>query len=103
MAQYCQQKPHSTGVIMHTLQRHQEILKDHTNEFHKTRSSIEEQINRDRLLGNVNKKGLGFVLFSFLCLKNGSILPRSLRFSDFSYSGVRKSDFLMKENESIRK
>lgn len=52
MAQYCASAPNTSAVVQHTLQRHQEILKDHTNEFHKTRATVEGQLTRERLLGS---------------------------------------------------
>lgn len=52
MAQYCASAPGNSAVVQHTLQRHQEILKDHTNEFHKTRATVEGQLTRERLLGS---------------------------------------------------
>lgn len=83
MAQYCQIN-NTNSVTMHTLQRHQEILKDYTNEFHKTRSNIEKQMTRERLL-EPNKKDLAG------------------QFQFGSPSRANSNDFLLKENESIRK
>lgn len=50
MAHYCKQVSNSNSAL-YTVQRHQEILHDYNKEFIKTRASIENQMQRERLFG----------------------------------------------------
>ncbi|KAL1130200.1 hypothetical protein AAG570_013138 [Ranatra chinensis] len=43
------------GIILHTLQRHQEILKDYTLEFRKTKENYRARKEREELLQSVRK------------------------------------------------
>uniref|UniRef100_F6WJ88 Golgi SNAP receptor complex member 1 n=1 Tax=Callithrix jacchus TaxID=9483 RepID=F6WJ88_CALJA len=57
MAEYT----NSTGVpslntaLMHTLQRHRDILQDYTHEFHKTKANFTAIRERENLMGSVRK------------------------------------------------
>uniref|UniRef100_A0ABK0LMK8 Golgi SNAP receptor complex member 1 n=1 Tax=Rattus norvegicus TaxID=10116 RepID=A0ABK0LMK8_RAT len=57
MAEYT----HSAGVpslnaaLMHTLQRHRDILQDYTHEFHKTKANFMAIRERENLMGSVRK------------------------------------------------
>uniref|UniRef100_A0A672SQQ7 Golgi SNAP receptor complex member 1 n=1 Tax=Sinocyclocheilus grahami TaxID=75366 RepID=A0A672SQQ7_SINGR len=43
------------AALMHTLQRHRDILQDYTHEFHKTKSNFMAIREREDLLGSVRK------------------------------------------------
>ena len=45
----------SNAALLHTLQRHRDILQDYSHEFHKTRGNIVAQRDRDDLLGSVRR------------------------------------------------
>ncbi|XP_068600380.1 Golgi SNAP receptor complex member 1-like [Brachionichthys hirsutus] len=44
-----------TAALMHTLQRHRDILLDYTHEFHKTKSNFSSLREREDLLGSVHR------------------------------------------------
>lgn len=46
--------PHNSG-LMHTLQRHRDILQDYTNEYHKTKTNFFSLREREDLLGSVHR------------------------------------------------
>lgn len=46
--------PHN-AALMHTLQRHRDILQDYTNEFHKTKTNFLSLREREDLLGSVHR------------------------------------------------
>lgn len=46
--------PHN-AALMHTLQRHRDILQDYTNEFHKTKTNFFSLREREDLLGSVHR------------------------------------------------
>uniref|UniRef100_A0A3B4ZWK5 Golgi SNAP receptor complex member 1 n=1 Tax=Stegastes partitus TaxID=144197 RepID=A0A3B4ZWK5_9TELE len=43
------------AALMHTLQRHRDILQDYTHEFHKTKSNFSSLREREDLLGSVHR------------------------------------------------
>ncbi|XP_032389596.1 Golgi SNAP receptor complex member 1 [Etheostoma spectabile] len=43
------------AALMHTLQRHRDILQDYTHEFHKTKSNFHSLREREDLLGSVHR------------------------------------------------
>ncbi|MEE6468610.1 hypothetical protein FKM82_008328 [Ascaphus truei] len=43
------------AALMHTLQRHRDILQDYTHEFHKTKANFQAIREREDLLGSVRK------------------------------------------------
>ncbi|KAG7237395.1 hypothetical protein INR49_032440 [Caranx melampygus] len=43
------------AALMHTLQRHRDILQDYTHEFHKTKSNFFSLREREDLLGSVHR------------------------------------------------
>lgn len=45
----------SNAALLHTLQRHRDILQDYSHEFQKTRSNIVAQREREDLLGSVRR------------------------------------------------
>lgn len=47
--------PAPGATVVHTLQRHRDILQDYTREFHKTRANVQAQRDRDLLLGSVRR------------------------------------------------
>nr|CAD7404713.1 unnamed protein product [Timema cristinae] len=69
----------SSGVI-HTMQRHREILQDYKQEFHKTRSNYQARREKEELLKSVRKD-----------------------IDSYKSSGLnRRMDLYLKENEHIR-
>lgn len=44
-----------SAALLHTMQRHREILQDYANEFRKTRSNITQHRQREDLLGDVRR------------------------------------------------
>ncbi|XP_061595695.1 Golgi SNAP receptor complex member 1-like [Cololabis saira] len=46
---------HHNAAVMHTLQRHRDILKDYTHEFQKTKSNFFSLREREDLLGSVHR------------------------------------------------
>ncbi|XP_063964940.1 Golgi SNAP receptor complex member 1-like isoform X1 [Lytechinus pictus] len=70
-----------SAALLHTLQRHRDILKDYTHEFHKTKANIEACREREELMGSVQRE-----IDSYK-----------------SSSGLnRRTDLYLKENEHIR-
>ncbi|XP_065428949.1 Golgi SNAP receptor complex member 1 isoform X4 [Chrysemys picta bellii] len=47
--------PSLNAALMHTLQRHRDILQDYTHEFHKTKTNFLAVRERENLLGSVRK------------------------------------------------
>ncbi|XP_029374910.1 Golgi SNAP receptor complex member 1-like isoform X1 [Echeneis naucrates] len=70
------------AALMHTLQRHRDILQDYTHEFHKTKSNFFSLREREDLLGSVHRDIESYK----------------------SSSGVnnRKTELLLKEHEHFR-
>ncbi|XP_067927829.1 Golgi SNAP receptor complex member 1-like isoform X4 [Watersipora subatra] len=63
-----------SAALLHTMQRHREILQDYTNEFRKTKANIQQHRQREDLLGGVRRE----------------------------MEGNRKGDLYLKENEHLR-
>ncbi|XP_005093915.1 Golgi SNAP receptor complex member 1 isoform X2 [Aplysia californica] len=70
-----------SATLMHTLQRHRDILQDYSHEFQKTSANISQMREREDLLGSVRR--------DISAYKNSSGLNR-------------RSDLYLKENEHIR-
>uniref|UniRef100_A0A3B3XNM9 Golgi SNAP receptor complex member 1 n=1 Tax=Poecilia mexicana TaxID=48701 RepID=A0A3B3XNM9_9TELE len=70
------------AALMHTLQRHRDILQDYTHEFHKTKSNFLSLREREDLLGSVHRDIESYK----------------------SSSGVnnRRSELFLKEHEHLR-
>ncbi|KAH0511409.1 Golgi SNAP receptor complex member 1 [Microtus ochrogaster] len=47
--------PSLNAALMHTLQRHRDILQDYTHEFHKTKANFMAVRERENLMGSVRK------------------------------------------------
>jgi len=45
----------SNSALLHTLQRHRDILQDYKTEFTKTKQNLMSRREREQLLGSVNK------------------------------------------------
>lgn len=58
MVEYTQNISHSSpsAALLHTLQRHRDILQDYTHEFQKTRANITALREREDLLGSVRRE-----------------------------------------------
>nr|XP_011432817.1 Golgi SNAP receptor complex member 1 [Crassostrea gigas] len=70
-----------SAALLHTLQRHRDILQDYSHEFQKTRTNITALREREDLLGSVHR--------DINAYKNSSGLNR-------------RTDLYLKENEHIR-
>ncbi|XP_070205197.1 Golgi SNAP receptor complex member 1-like isoform X2 [Littorina saxatilis] len=83
MVEYTQNISHSSpsAALLHTLQRHRDILQDYTHEFQKTRANITALREREDLLGSVRRE--------INTYKNSTGLNR-------------RSDLYLKENDHIR-
>jgi len=44
-----------SAALLHTMQRHREILQDYSNEFRKTKSNIQQYRQREDLMGGVRR------------------------------------------------
>nr|XP_045015582.1 Golgi SNAP receptor complex member 1 isoform X2 [Jaculus jaculus] len=57
MAEYANSAgvPSLNAALMHTLQRHRDILQDYTHEFHKTKANFMAIRERENLMGSVRK------------------------------------------------
>uniref|UniRef100_A0A9J8CSN6 Golgi SNAP receptor complex member 1 n=2 Tax=Cyprinidae TaxID=7953 RepID=A0A9J8CSN6_CYPCA len=71
------------AALMHTLQRHRDILQDYTHEFHKTKSNFMAIREREDLLGSVRK--------DIETYKSGSGVNN------------RRTELFLKEHEHLRK
>ncbi|KAJ0004000.1 hypothetical protein NQD34_010214 [Periophthalmus magnuspinnatus] len=74
--------PHN-AALMHTLQRHRDILQDYTNEFHKTKTNFFNLREREDLLGSVHRDIESY--------KSGSGVNN------------RRTELFLKEHEHLRK
>ncbi|XP_076473103.1 Golgi SNAP receptor complex member 1-like isoform X2 [Babylonia areolata] len=83
MVEYTQNISHSSpsAALLHTLQRHRDILQDYTHEFQKTRANITALREREDLLGSVRRE--------INTYKNSTGLNR-------------RTELYLKENEHIR-
>lgn len=96
MAEYT----HSAGVpslnaaLMHTLQRHRDILQDYTHEFHKTKANFMAIRERENLMGSVRKDIESY--------KSGSgVNNRRTELFLKEHDHLRNSDRLIEETISI--
>lgn len=71
-----------SAALLHTLQRHRDILQDYTHEFHKTKANIEACREREELMGSVQRE-----IDSYKSSSGGL---------------NRRTDLYLKENEHIR-
>ncbi|KAM7088184.1 Golgi SNAP receptor complex member 1 isoform 1-T1 [Ciconia maguari] len=75
--------PSLNAALMHTLQRHRDILQDYTHEFHKTKANFLAIRERENLLGSVRKDIESY--------KGGSGVNN------------RRTELFLKEHEHLRK
>ncbi|NXV99173.1 GOSR1 protein, partial [Fregetta grallaria] len=75
--------PSLNAALMHTLQRHRDILQDYTHEFHKTKANFLAIRERENLLGSVRKDIESY--------KSGSGVNN------------RRTELFLKEHEHLRK
>ncbi|KAM9319159.1 Golgi SNAP receptor complex member 1 [Pholidichthys leucotaenia] len=82
------------AALMHTLQRHRDILQDYTHEFHKTKSNFLALREREDLLGSVRK--------DIETYKSGSgVNNRRTELFLKEHEHLRNSDRLMDDTISI--
>lgn len=82
--------------IMHTQQRHRDILQDYMHEFNKSKANIETFLNRDELLLNASNRDYSQTTSSPTASDSGG---QSLITSPFSN---RRYDLLSKESDHLR-
>ncbi|CAK8674643.1 Golgi SNAP receptor complex member 1-like [Clavelina lepadiformis] len=82
MSEYLESTSNTSSAMMHTIQRHRDILQDYSHEFRKTKSNINACREREDLLGSVRRDIDAYK----------------------SSSGVnnRRTDLYMKEHEHLR-
>ncbi|KAF7244398.1 Golgi SNAP receptor complex member 1 [Varanus komodoensis] len=75
--------PSLNAALLHTLQRHRDILQDYTHEFHKTKANFLAVRERENLMGSVRKDIESY--------KSGSGVNN------------RRTELFLKEHEHLRK
>ncbi|XP_067421979.1 Golgi SNAP receptor complex member 1 isoform X1 [Emydura macquarii macquarii] len=86
--------PSLNAALMHTLQRHRDILQDYTHEFHKTKTNFLAIRERENLLGSVRKDIESY--------KSGSgVNNRRTELFLKEHEHLRNSDRLIEETISI--
>ncbi|XP_064459787.1 Golgi SNAP receptor complex member 1-like [Ornithodoros turicata] len=85
--------PGGGTTMLHTLQRHRDILQDYMHEFQKTRSNIQARRERDQLLGSVRRD-----IDSY---KNASSLSRRSEAYLKEHEHLRNSDRLVHDQINI--
>ncbi|TFJ99483.1 zinc finger protein 160-like protein [Platysternon megacephalum] len=86
--------PSLNAALMHTLQRHRDILQDYTHEFHKTKTNFLAVRERENLLGSVRKDIESY--------KSGSgVNNRRTELFLKEHEHLRNSDRLIEETISI--
>ncbi|XP_016787570.1 Golgi SNAP receptor complex member 1 isoform X1 [Pan troglodytes] len=86
--------PSLNAALMHTLQRHRDILQDYTHEFHKTKANFMAIRERENLMGSVRKDIESY--------KSGSgVNNRRTELFLKEHDHLRNSDRLIEETISI--
>ncbi|XP_036622875.1 Golgi SNAP receptor complex member 1 isoform X2 [Trichosurus vulpecula] len=86
--------PSLNAALMHTLQRHRDILQDYTHEFHKTKANFLAIRERENLMGSVRKDIESY--------KSGSgVNNRRTELFLKEHDHLRNSDRLIEETISI--
>ncbi|XP_030891418.1 LOW QUALITY PROTEIN: Golgi SNAP receptor complex member 1-like [Leptonychotes weddellii] len=86
--------PSLNAALMHTLQRHRDILQDYTHEFHKTKADFVAIRERENLMGSVRKDIESY--------KSGSgVNNRRTELFLKEHDHLRNSDRLIEETISI--
>uniref|UniRef100_K7FC74 Golgi SNAP receptor complex member 1 n=1 Tax=Pelodiscus sinensis TaxID=13735 RepID=K7FC74_PELSI len=89
--------PSLNAALMHTLQRHRDILQDYTHEFHKTKTNFLAIRERENLLGSVRKD-----IENLRSYKSGSgVNNRRTELFLKEHEHLRNSDRLIEETISI--
>ncbi|KAK7082218.1 Golgi SNAP receptor complex member 1 [Halocaridina rubra] len=98
--------PHGSSVaIIHTLQRHRDILQDYTHEFQRTNNTIISRREREQLLGNGRNNGRSLAGLSRrdLYLKESEHLANSERMVDEQITiAVETRDHLKTQREAFK-
>ncbi len=97
--------PGLTPALVHTLQRHRDILQDYSQEFRKTQNNLKSRREREELLTGV-KKEIEFVLnnyyFIFIVHPRKMLISVTLFYSSSSKNALnRRMDMYMKENDHL--
>uniref|UniRef100_A0A158Q5Y0 Golgi SNAP receptor complex member 1 n=1 Tax=Dracunculus medinensis TaxID=318479 RepID=A0A158Q5Y0_DRAME len=96
----------SNPTLLHTLQRHREILRDCTAEFHRTHENIRTQLERESLLNNRNERSCilnNRVKASDLYLKEQEHISSCDRLLDEQISiAVSSKDYINNQGRSLR-
>ncbi|XP_064101307.1 Golgi SNAP receptor complex member 1-like [Macrobrachium nipponense] len=98
--------PHGSSVaIIHTLQRHRDILQDYTHEFQRTNNTIKSRREREQLLGSGRNDGKSLAGLSRrdLYLKESEHLASSERMVDEQITiAVETRDHLKSQREAFK-
>ncbi|XP_068215126.1 Golgi SNAP receptor complex member 1 [Palaemon carinicauda] len=98
--------PHGSSVaIIHTLQRHRDILQDYTHEFQRTNNTIKSRREREQLLGNGRNDGKSLAGLSRrdLYLKESEHIVNSERMVDEQITiAVETRDHLKSQREAFK-
>ncbi|XP_066983308.1 Golgi SNAP receptor complex member 1 [Macrobrachium rosenbergii] len=98
--------PHGSSVaIIHTLQRHRDILQDYTHEFQRTNNTIKSRREREQLLGSGRNDGKSLAGLSRrdLYLKESEHLANSERMVDEQITiAVETRDHLKSQREAFK-
>jgi len=79
MSEFNDNSKSSHSALLHTIQRHRDILQDYTREFRKIKSNIHAHIEREDLIGSVRRD-----------------------INEYKNVNNRRTDLYMKENEHLR-
>ncbi|KAK3589800.1 hypothetical protein CHS0354_015804 [Potamilus streckersoni] len=95
MAEYTQNisMTSPSAALLHTLQRHRDILQDYMQEFHKTKANITAIRERDDLLGSVRR--------DISAYKNSSGLNRRTEMYLKEHEHIRNSERLVDDQISV--
>ncbi|KAL3856501.1 hypothetical protein ACJMK2_011252 [Sinanodonta woodiana] len=95
MAEYTQNisMTSPSAALLHTLQRHRDILQDYMQEFHKTKANITAIRERDDLLGSVQR--------DISAYKNSSGLNRRTEMYLKEHEHIRNSERLVDDQISV--
>ncbi|XP_077995428.1 Golgi SNAP receptor complex member 1-like isoform X2 [Glandiceps talaboti] len=112
MADYtsCMALSAPSAALIHTLQRHRDILQDNTHEFHKTKANITKYKEREDLLGSVRreidtyKSSSGLNRRTDLYLKENEHIRNSDRLADDTISvAIAAKENLMSQRTTLKK
>ncbi|XP_063220055.1 Golgi SNAP receptor complex member 1 [Bacillus rossius redtenbacheri] len=110
MEEMASSEVHTSSAVLHTLQRHREILQDYKQEFHKMQANYQARRDREDLLKSVRKdidnykSSSGLNRRLDLCLKENEHIRSSDRLIDEQISiAVDTREHLMSQRLSLKR